>query len=132
MRFLLFFIFFITFVFSYTLNIKIDNIESKKGYIYISIYNNPNHFLDRKKAYKNIILKAQKKIDYKVDLKKGVYAITVFHDENSNGILDRNFFHFPKEGYGFSTNPFLFGKPTFSDAEFPLKENQIIKIDINY
>jgi uncharacterized protein (DUF2141 family) len=132
MRFLLFFIFFITFVFSYTLNIKIDNIESKKGYIYLSIYKNQNNFLDRKKAYKNIILKAQKKIDYKVDLKKGVYAITVFHDENSNGILDRNFFHFPKEGYGFSTNPFLFGKPTFSDAEFPLKENQIIKIDINY
>jgi len=131
MRFLL--LFSPLLLFSYILDIKIDNIKSNKGYIYISIYNIPNNFLNRKLAYKNIVLKAKKNIiNYEINLKKGVYAITVFHDENSNGILDRNFFHFPKEGYGFSTNPFLFGKPKFNDAEFPLKENQTIEISINY
>ena len=121
-----------TYIFAYTLDVKIDNIKNNKGYVYLSIYKNPNNFLDKNKAYKTIKLKAQKRLNYKIDLKKGIYAITTFHDENSNGILDRNFFHFPIEGYGFSTNPFLFGKPTFSDAEFPLKEDQLIKIDINY
>jgi len=129
MRFLLLFP---IYIFSYTLSIQIDNIKNNQGYIYISIYKNPNNFLDKNKAYKTIKLKSNKKIDYKIDLKKGIYAITIFHDENSNGMLDRNFFHFPKEGYGFSTNPFLFGKPTFSDAEFPIKENQSIQIEMNY
>jgi uncharacterized protein (DUF2141 family) len=30
----------------------------------------------------------------------GDYAISVFHDENSNGKLDRNFMGMPKEGVG--------------------------------
>ena len=130
MRFLLLFI--STFLFAYELKINIPNIKNSSGYIYISIYKNPKNFLDRKKAYKNIKLKAKKNLSYKLDLNKGIYAITLFHDENSNNILDRNFFHFPTEGYGFSTNPFLFGKPIFSDAEFPLEKNQVLNIEINY
>ena len=130
MRFLLFFL--ITFLFGYELQIDIANIKNNKGYIYLTIYKNPDNFLDRQKAYKNIKLKAKKNLSYKINLDKGIYAISLFHDENNNGIIDRNFFHFPIEGYGFSTNPFLLGKPIFSDAEFPLKDNQIIKIDMNY
>ena len=130
MRFLLLFI--STFLFAYELKINITNIKNSNGYIYISIYKNPNNFLDRKKAYKNIKLKAKKNLSYTLDLNKGIYAITLFHDENSNNILDRNFFHFPIEGYGFSTNPFLFGKPKFSDAEFLLNKNKILNIKMNY
>ena len=130
MRFLLLFI--STFLFAYELKINITNIKNSNGYIYISIYKNPNNFLDRKKAYKNIKLKAKKNLSYTLDLNKGIYAITLFHDENSNKILDRNFFYFPIEGYGFSTNPFLFGKPKFSDAEFPLKEDLSLDIEVNY
>jgi len=128
MRFLLLFI--STYIFAYTLDVKIDNIKNNKGYIVIKLYKNPKNFL--KTPYKKITLKANKRLSYKFELPKGIYAISIFHDENSNHILDRNFFHFPTEGYGFSTNPFLFGKPVFKDAEFLLKENQIIKIDMNY
>ena len=60
MRFLLLFI--STFLFAYELKINITNIKNSNGYIYISIYKNPKNFLDRKKAYKNIKLKAKKKI----------------------------------------------------------------------
>jgi len=130
MRFLL--LFFTTFLFAYELKINITNIKNSDGYIYISIYKNPDNFLDRNKAYKNIKLKTQKELSYIINLDEGIYAISLFHDENGNGIIDRNFFHFPKEGYGFSTNPFLFGKPTFKDAEFPLKENLDLNIEINY
>jgi len=128
MRFL--FLFFASYLFSYTLDVKIENITNKTGYIVIKIYKNPKNFL--KNPFKKTILKAHKNLSCKFNLQKGVYAITIFHDENSNGILDRNFFHFPIEGYGFSTNPFLFGKPTFSDAEFIFKENQKIKIEMKY
>jgi uncharacterized protein (DUF2141 family) len=39
------------------------------------------------------------------DVPQGVYAISVRHDENNNGKLDRNFIGVPKEGYGASNNP---------------------------
>jgi len=47
----------------------------------------------------------------------GVYAVQAYHDENDNGVLDRNFFGMPKEGMGFSRDaPMRFGPPDFADA----------------
>jgi len=34
----------------------------------------------------------------------GTYAVSAFHDENSNGKLDRNFMGIPREGVGASNN----------------------------
>jgi len=39
------------------------------------------------------------------DLHDGVYAVSVFHDENENQKLDKDFVGIPKEGYGASNNP---------------------------
>ena len=38
------------------------------------------------------------------DLPAGVYAVSVFHDENMNQKLDKNFVGVPKEEYGASNN----------------------------
>jgi uncharacterized protein (DUF2141 family) len=38
-------------------------------------------------------------------LHEGVYAVSVFRDENMNQKLDKNFMGIPKEGYGASDNP---------------------------
>jgi len=47
----------------------------------------------------------------------GTYAVQVFHDENDNLTIDRNFLGLPTEGMGFSNNaPFRFGPPSFRDA----------------
>lgn len=49
----------------------------------------------------------------------GVYAASVFHDENSNGKLDTNFVGIPREGVGASNNAKgHFGPPKFSAAAF--------------
>lgn len=52
-------------------------------------------------------------------LAPGRYALVTFHDENSNGKFDRNWFGLPKEGYAFSNNvrP-VFSPPSFSAAAF--------------
>ena len=48
----------------------------------------------------------------------GHYAIALFHDENSNGRLDKRLM-LPREGYGFSRNaPVRMGPPRFVDAAF--------------
>lgn len=68
------------------------------------------------------------------DLKPGVYAVAVFHDENGNGVLDKGLFGIPKEGYGFSGDATGFmGPPDFADAAFTLDQAQAtITIQLRY
>lgn len=49
----------------------------------------------------------------------GSYAVSVIHDENSNGKMDTNFLGIPKEGVGASNNAQgHFGPPKFDAASF--------------
>jgi uncharacterized protein (DUF2141 family) len=55
----------------------------------------------------------------------GDYAVSVFHDENANGTLDRNFIGMPKEGVGASNDAAgKLGPPKFEDARFTYKGGQ--------
>jgi uncharacterized protein (DUF2141 family) len=48
----------------------------------------------------------------------GRYAISLFHDENGNGRLDKALM-IPSEGYGFSRDaPVVMGPPSFAEAAF--------------
>ena len=53
-------------------------------------------------------------------LPPGSYALAVYHDENNNGQLDKNFFGLPTERYGFSNNArsMMFFPPSFGAARF--------------
>lgn len=54
----------------------------------------------------------------------GKYALTVHHDLNNNGIMDRNFIGYPKEGFGLSRNPtILLSVPDFEECEFELNSS---------
>ncbi|MBK7861864.1 MAG: DUF2141 domain-containing protein [Archangiaceae bacterium] len=49
----------------------------------------------------------------------GTYAISVFHDEDGDGVLKTNFVGAPKEPLGFSNDARgSFGPPKFDDAKF--------------
>lgn len=51
-------------------------------------------------------------------VRPGSYAVSLFHDQNANGRLDKTL-GIPREGYGFSRNaPVRFGPPSFADARF--------------
>ncbi|MBT9317409.1 DUF2141 domain-containing protein [Leptothoe spongobia] len=51
------------------------------------------------------------------DLAPGSYAVSVFHDANSDSEFNRNFVGMPTEGFGFSRNPeALTGPPEFGEA----------------
>ena len=61
------------------------------------------------------------------DLPFGVYALTVFHDENGNGKLDMNSFGKPTERYGFSNNArALFAPPSFEKARFAFDKTEMV------
>jgi len=49
----------------------------------------------------------------------GAYGITVFHDENKNGKMDKNFLGIPQEPYGFSNNMrVVFRPPSWDKSKF--------------
>lgn len=64
------------------------------------------------------------------NVKPGRYAVQIYHDENGNGKLERNFIGIPKEGYGFSNNVVPgFGPPSFDKAAIQMA-NQPQKLAI--
>jgi uncharacterized protein (DUF2141 family) len=55
------------------------------------------------------------------DLPPGTYSVIVFHDENGNGRLDKNFWGVPTEPYGFSNNAVgTLGAPRFAEVAVAL------------
>ena len=64
----------------------------------------------------------------------GIYALSIFHDENDNGKLDTNFLGIPKEGVGASRNAKgTMGPPKWKDASFQLEGAVAVQmIRINY
>lgn len=65
-----------------------------------------------------------------VEIPDGVYAVAAFHDENSNGEIDKNFFGIPTEKIGFSENPRLIPVPGFDQCKFDVEGNTIISIKL--
>lgn len=63
------------------------------------------------------------------NLPYGSYGVSLYHDENANGTMDKNAMGIPKEAYGFSNNAKgFFGKPNYKDVMFQLNsaEMQIV------
>jgi len=123
----------------FKLNIEIENIENK-GTIYMAIYDNSSSFdqdnknkgINKKRWVKSIVEAVNKNgFTKSIDLKKGVYAISLFVDSNDNKIIDKNLLGIPTEQYGFSNNATGFlGSPSYKDASFNLVDDLNIKISL--
>ncbi len=64
----------------------------------------------------------------------GRCAVSVLHDENSNGKLDTGVLGIPTEGYGASNNPPpRFGPPRFGESAFELRQAaRRLNIEVHY
>ncbi len=64
----------------------------------------------------------------------GTYAIGLYHDENGNKRLDKNFLGIPVEPLGVSNNPaFFFGPPSHADSAFLVgPEGTTLEIVLKY
>lgn len=53
-------------------------------------------------------------------LRAGRYGVIVLHDRDGNGKFDVGPLGIPRDGYGFSNNPFVFKRPEFGRIAFEL------------
>lgn len=115
----------------YDLTVTVTNIQTSKGKISFGLFRREDSFPIKGKQFKGVFVETTKsKTKYTFhDLDKNDYAVAVFHDENNNGILDKNLVGAPTEAYGFSRNArAMFSAPSFEEAKITLTDDKSIEI----
>ena len=115
------------------LKILVTNINTQKGSIHIGVFNNPKTFLRKGKEYKTFSKKVTNDTVIFIlnGLTKADYAISIYHDINSDNECNLNFIGIPLEPYGFSKNykP-KFSKPSFENCKVNVQKNMSTTIEL--
>ncbi|MEM8615123.1 MAG: DUF2141 domain-containing protein [Cyanobacteria bacterium P01_H01_bin.105] len=103
------------------LAVEISAVNATQGQVCLNLFNSSNGFPgDREAAVETLCIALAEDVPLVAtfeDLTPGSYAVSVFHDANSDNEFNRNFVGMPTEGFGFSRNPrALTGPPEFGDA----------------
>lgn len=119
---------------THRLVVKLTGLKSLKGDLYIAVHQKPEYFQVSDSALIRKIVKIDKESQMVIfdKVPAGRYAVAVYHDENLNGKLDASPVGIPREGYGFSNNPKVPGRPKFEQAAFEFSRNDTIVINMIY
>jgi uncharacterized protein (DUF2141 family) len=102
--------------------IDVTNVRSSQGHVRLSVCDEA-HFGGEGCAYDGVAPARQGSTRVVVQgVPAGRWAVQAFHDENDNEEFDTNLFGLPQEGFGFSNNPPLRGKPRYADSVFDVRE----------
>ena len=114
--------------------IDVSGFPSSDGFAMVALHNSEESY---KGGEVSAIAKTKSMVvDQKVqivftNLSYGWYGVSLYHDENGSGKMDKNAMGIPKEAYGFSNNSKgFFGKPKYRDVMFQLNSAEV-QIAIN-
>lgn len=113
--------------------VRITGFDSNNGNVRVALCNSAEDYQGTFPFRHAIEKITNQKVEFTFkNIPFGEYAIKCFHDENSNGTLDRNSMGIPVEAYGFSNNaPANYGPPDYDDAKFSFnKDKQIVEINL--
>lgn len=115
--------------------VQLNGIKEPTGQVLLSLFNSADGFPTRpEKAFrwKTAKVTSSSLIISLDGLPLGPYAIAVVHDENSNNVMDTDWFGLPDEDYGISNNVNSVTPPTFDEARFTVTgKRDTIKIEMH-
>lgn len=119
------------------IHVEVVGLRDSKGQVSCSLYSSAEGFPKKvQNAVAHIVapISDQKAVCEFPGIAPGTYAVSVYHDENSNGRLDTNFLGIPREGVGASNNARgHMGPPKFDSAKFQVAGGWLnMEITINY
>lgn len=120
------------------LAVEISGLNKSQGQVCLNLFNSSDGFpSDRDEAVQTICIDTAEDAPLVAtfeDLNPGSYAVSVFHDANSDNEFNRNFVGMPSEGFGFSRNPAaLTGPPEFGEAVFLVAGTETrIEVELSY
>lgn len=107
------------------LSVVADRLRSQEGSVHLALWDRAEGFVEIEHA----LVRTKKRADggqvrFELgDLKPGLYAVVIFHDENGNDEFDRTWIGLPDEGLGFSNGAWIgLGAPSFEEAAFELRD----------
>ena len=119
------------------IHVDIAGLRNDKGQVLCSLFSSATDFpkkTEKATAHARSDISHGRAVCEFGGIAPGTYAVSVFHDENSNGKMDTNFMGIPREGVGASNNAKgHFGPPRFEAAAFRFLGGRLdLKITINY
>lgn len=119
------------------IHVEIGGLRNDKGQVLCALYSSAEGFpkkSDKALAHAKSPISGGHAVCEFADIAAGTFAVSVFHDENSNGKLDTNIMGIPREGVGASNNAKgHLGPPKFEAAAFRFSGSRLeLKIAINY
>ena len=116
---------------SLTLTIEVASFENTKGVLRVCVTDQKDDFL-KSCAFSKIVTVEDDTVSLKIEnIEKGNYAVSVYHDENNNGILETGgVFGIPLEPYGFSNNPNMTFGPSYKKSVFKMASDKNISIKL--
>ena len=116
---------------THNLKIIVNDFEKIKGELRVCLTDKKEDFLKHCK-YAKVVIVTNNSVSLEIaNIKTGIYSISVFHDENNNGILDIGLFGIPSEPYAFSNNPSTsFGPPSFEKCTLLMNKDKQIYIEL--
>lgn len=117
---------------SYDIIVNVKGIKDQEGKIFIALFDSEENFLGKRLGGGSKPVDGETLILTFKNMKKGTYAVSIFHDVNDNGKFDKNFMGIPNEPYAFSNDAKgMFGPPKFEECKFDVvAENKMITISL--
>jgi len=97
------------------LTVEVRDVEARGGALYISIQAEDEFMSDRATASRRIEDPAAGDHRFRFNVPEGVYAVSIWHDDDDNGVFDRNAYGMPADGWAMYRGLELRGAPTFPD-----------------
>ena len=112
---------------NHQLTVDFQDLPSDEGFLMIRILDKEEEVVKKDK-----VDVTGNSLSYTISLPAGEYAVQAYHDENSNGEIDKNMMGIPTEEYGFSNNVRgIMGPPDIEDQLVVLKADKKISIDLD-
>jgi uncharacterized protein (DUF2141 family) len=111
-----------------SIEIKVTGIREAGGNILIGLFNNEKDFMKKAVQSKTVKVSGTTVIYVFDNLAAGDYAISIIHDENGNGELDKNYMGIPREGFAFGNNSMgTLGPPSFEKAKVTVGTKKVVQ-----
>ncbi len=122
------------------LTVVVEGVRSRDGFLRVALFDSAKGFpmnAPLARALQSVKLASEPPshpiILVFTNLAEGNYAVSVFHDEDSDGKLKTNILKIPAEGIGVSNNAKgHLGPPKFESAAFALNNQTKISITVLY
>jgi uncharacterized protein (DUF2141 family) len=115
------------------LEVETLGVSASEGFVCVALYTEEDGFLKFDRVYRSERAPARKGATRVVieDLPEGEYALAVFHDKNSDEVLNTNWLGIPKEPLGFSRARMkAFGPPGFRECLVSVEGDTTIEITL--